>query len=204
MGFLAAAAAAVGTAFATAGTAAVGGTVTAAAAASAATTLTAVSAGVAAAGVAYSAYASNQAHKYQAQVAANNAKIADYNANQTIEQGNVEESAQHGLASRRVGAAIAAQGANNVDTTFGTAAQVQQGLQNSGDLDAMTIRYNSAQRALGFINQGQGYTAESSMQRAAATNAGVEGVLGVGSTLISGATSMAKSKLGFLQYTGGA
>lgn len=188
--------AAIPAAFATLATAS---TATTAAVAAASVTLAETTAliGAVGAGVAgYSAYKQNQ---FQAAVAKNNATIAANNSQAALMTGSAAEGAARLASGRRIGMALAAEGANGVDVSFGSPQEVNQGLKATGDLDALTIRHNAAVNALGYAQQSAGFTAEASMDKQAAAGALVGGALNIGSSFIGGASSIAGKAAAFRQ-----
>lgn len=180
MGFLAAIPAAFG--------AVAAGTATAAQAAIAVGTVATVAG---AGSTAYGAYSDMQQAKFQSQVAKNNAKTSELNRQSELMDGAAQESMARTETGRRIAGALAAQGANGLDVNFGSPAELRGALQNEGDLDAMTIRYNATKRALGFSTQASGFLVESQGYKQAAKSAGIGGAFEVGSTFISGASSLA-------------
>ena len=93
------------------------------------------------------ASATAAAANYQAQVSRNNAIIAERNA-QAIEQaGQTEEQNQRQKTAQLVGQARASMAANGIDTTSGTSLNVLGDTAKLGELDALTIRSNTARMA---------------------------------------------------------
>src|SRR3569832_591090 len=93
------------------------------------------------------ASATAAAANYQAQVSRNNAIIAERNA-QAIEQaGQTEEQNQRQKTAQLVGQARASMAANGIDTTSGTSLNVLGDTAKLGELDALTIRSNTARKA---------------------------------------------------------
>ena len=158
-----------------------------------------IATGISAVGAGAAAYSAFKQSQFQAQVAKNNAIIAKNNADSALESGQAAESASRERTSLRVGAALAAQGANGVDVGFGSPALVRGSLINEGELDALTVRHNAAVNALGYIQQSQGYSAEASADQMAGTNALIGGALNVGSSFIGGASSLYSKIAGFQQ-----
>lgn len=193
MGFLAA----IPAAFSTLATAS---TATAAEIAAATATLAETTTAVSVASAAYAGYSSYKSSQFQSAVAKNNAAISANNANTALEQGQVAGSNSLEATSKRVGAAMAAQGANGVDVGFGSPAQVRAGIKDSGDLDAATIQHNSQAQALAYSQQASGFKTESDYDQLSGNNAIIAGGINAGSSLIGGATSL--SKLALARVTG--
>lgn len=162
-----------------------------------ATTLAYASLAMAAVGTGMSMYGQSQqaaaqenAAKYQAAVAANNAKIAQRNAQASIEQGQAQEAAQRQKTTNLVGAQRAAFAANGIDVGSGSALDVQSSAAQMGELDALTIRYNAENRAQGFASQAGGYSAQSGLYGMQGASAGAAGGIGMTTSLLGGAASM--------------
>jgi hypothetical protein len=155
-------------------------------------------AGLVGAGVsAYSSYESGQAQSaaaaYQAQVAANNAIIAQRNARTDIQAGEAAATNQ-GLKTRaQVGQEKAAQGASGIDPNTGSAPLVRNGTQELGMLDAMTIRSNAAQKAYAQQVQATSDTAQSQLDTMESTQAAEAGELGGLGTLLGGVSTVGKN-----------
>jgi hypothetical protein len=157
----------------------------------------ATAASAATAGV--SAYSSYKQSQFQAKVAQNNAEIAANNAKQAAQAGSVAESVSRMATSRKVGAALAAQGASGVDVASDSSSDLRGALVNEGELDALTIRHNAASNALGFMQQSAGFSSEASLDKRAGRMAAAGGVLNVGSSFIGGASSVASKYASFQQ-----
>ena len=137
------------------------------------------------------ASAASATANYQAAVAANNAKQATINANYATQAGNIEAGNQQLKTAALVGAQRAAMGANGLDINSGSSMDVQSGTQLAGDVDAMTIRSNAAQKAYSYQVQGAGFTADQGLDQSRAANAIVAGQNGVASSILGGASSVA-------------
>jgi hypothetical protein len=127
---------------------------------------------------------------YQAQVAANNAKIAQWNATTEAESGAAKESAQGMKTAAAAGAAKAAQGASGIDVNTGSAANVRQAIGKLGALDALTIRSNTARAVYGYEVQASSDTAESQLLQAEAKQAGTAGDISALGTFLTTASSV--------------
>jgi len=155
---------------------------------------------------AFGAYESGQAQSasaaYQAQVAANNAKIAQQNARLDIQAGE-SSATNEGLKTRaQVGQEKAAQGASGVDVNSGSAASVRAGTQMVGKQNAMTIRSNAANAAYGQLVQATSDTAQSTLDTAESEQAAEAGDFNAAGTLL-GSVSSVGTKYADWQRTGG-
>lgn len=155
-------------------------------------------AGVAGAGVsAAGQYGGMQAQSanaaYQAQVAANNAKIALANQGMDIASGEVDAGNQ-GLKTRAVvGATKAGQAASGVDVNSGSSVAVRQGESELGNLDALTIRSNAAKKGYADLVQSTSSIAESKLLGSESSQAADAAPWAATGSLLSGASSVTGS-----------
>jgi hypothetical protein len=152
-------------------------------------------AGLAGGGIsAFGAYEGGQARaasaNYQAQVAANNAKIAQWNASMEAASGAAKESAQGMKTAASAGTAKAAQGASGIDVNTGSAANVRQAVAKLGALDALTIRSNTARSVYGYEVAATSDEAQSQLLSAEAKQAGEAGDISALGTFLSSASSV--------------
>ena len=172
---------------------AAGSAATAGAASAAALTLGETSLAVGAVGAGVGAYSAYQSNQFQAAVAKNNAAIATQNSDIAQEQGAQQESISKGQTTQRVGAELAAQGANGVDVGYGSPAAVREGTQEMGNFDAQNVRYNALMRSLGFNEQANSDLVNAKESEAASyTGAASSLIQGTGSFLSSGASLASK------------
>lgn len=83
-------------------------------------------------------------------IARTNAKIATYQAEQSIEAGNEAASRIDSKTRQTSGAIRAAQGGSGIDVASGSSALVRAGVEGSGAIDALTIKNNATRRAWGY------------------------------------------------------
>ena len=149
---------------------------------------------------AYSAYSSASAQgaaaHYQSQVAANNATIAQQNANYAIAAGEEKAQMTSMQNAARIGQIKAAIGANNIDVNSGSAADVQTSQREIGKLDEETTMNNALLQAYGYQVQGTGFTAQAGLDTATAGQAPVAEAGGISGSLLSGAKAIPASWLG--------
>lgn len=149
-----------------------------------------VGAGISAYGQYEAGQAASKNAAYQAQVAANNATIAQRNARTDIQSGETAATNQ-GLKTRAaVGTEKADQGASGIDVNSGSAADVQAGTKEIGYLDALTIRSDAAKRAYGQQVTATSETAQSGLETAEAGQASTAGDIGAAGTLLSGVSTV--------------
>jgi hypothetical protein len=131
------------------------------------------SAVIGAAGAIRSAQAQSAASNYNAQVATQNASIAE-------SQGNAAAEAQQRDAQRRLGSTLAAFGASGVQTDTGSPVDVLTDSARQATLDNLTTRYN--------YKRGLGYTTQAQLDSASASNATTAGYLSAAGSLVGGAS----------------
>lgn len=138
--------------------------------------------------------ARNQAN-YQAQVARNNAIIAQQNAADVRDRGARAEDEQRRRIHQTKGSAKAVQASHGFlvdDTADSTNVQMVADLAEAGELDILTIRDNTEREAHRAEVQGQQFVAEAGLfDLKAASSTGPSG-LGAMGTLLGGAASAYK------------
>lgn len=140
-----------------------------------------------------------QADMYKAQVARNNAIIAERKAGQTREAGGIEAENNDLKTKSKIAEATVVQAANGLDVNTGTNVDVRNSMADLGRLDTLTIISNAAKKAQDFEVQAMNFNAEGQLDTMAAENAKEAGDINAASSLISGAGSVADKWLGFSQ-----
>lgn len=134
---------------------------------------------------------------YQAQVAANNQKIANQYAEYATQAGQ-EEARKQGLTDRaRMGAIRAAEGASGIDPNSGSALDVRQSERETGVGDVSTIEHNAALRAYGYETQAVNYGAQSQLYSAQARQATAMIPFTAATGLLGGAASLGEKWVNF-------
>lgn len=159
----------------------------AAAGAGAATTASVASTVLAATGAVLGGVGEMTAANYRAKVAKNNALISERNAELAATEGAYQESQQRYKTSKLVGAQKAAQAANGVDVAFGSPAAVRAESQAMGDLDALTLRYNSQKESQAYHSRAADARAEASMEKLAGKFALAKSFIGASNSIARGA-----------------
>lgn len=136
---------------------------------------------------------------YQAQVARNNAVIAQQNADAERAAGHSKEQRHRMEVKRVIGEQLAAQGASGFDVNTGSAVDVRAGTAGIGELDALTIRYNADLKARDFENQKRGFLHEAEMKEAEASAAKKAGMLQMATTFLGGSSKIASAAFKFNQ-----
>ncbi len=133
-----------------------------------------------------SANAQSAQYEYQAKVAAQNAKIAQSNADQKRQEGIEEARLQRMKTLQAVGSQQAAMAANGVDISSGTALDIVEDTAAMGELDALTTRYNYETQALAYEQQANNYSNQSNLDVIASQNAYSSGITNAVATGFNG------------------
>lgn len=147
---------------------------------------TVISTGVAVYGQMQAASAKSDASNYAAQVAANNAKISEKNA-QYAEQAGAAQEDQQALKTRSlVGQTVAAQASSGLDVNSGSNLDVRSSVAALGEESSLTIKNSAARQAYGYRTQGLNYEAQAGLDRQEASNAMDAGAIGAAGALAGG------------------
>lgn len=155
-----------------------------------------MAAGAAGSGVkAFGSYEGGQATQaqmaYQAQVAQNNAIIAQRNAQWDIQAGEAAAN-DRGMKTRaQAGTATANLAASGVATGVGSAGQAVAGIKEIGMLDSLRIRSNASRQAYGDEVQATSDKAQAQLDTMEGQQAAEGGDLGALGSLLSGAGTAA-------------
>lgn len=149
-----------------------------------------VGAGVSAVGMVQQGQATQKAETYKAQVAANNAIIAEQNARHAEEAGLAQAQATSLKGSANAGRIKAAQAASGLDINTGSAVDVQESDAEKSQLDTETVMSNAELQAYGYRSQGTGFDAQAGLNRAAADQAPVAAAFSASGGLLSSASSV--------------
>ena len=131
--------------------------------------------------------------RVQRQVEAHNQQLAALNARDAVERGEQRERAQRERTARLAGEQHAAQAANMVDTTFGSALAVATRTAMEGELEALNIRSNAHREAYGYKLDGVNAANRAAQQRAAGENARTASVLQAGGPCLPGPSTATSS-----------
>ena len=135
------------------------------------------------------ASANAAAANFQAQISQNNAAIATQQGQITAASGE-EAAYNQGMKTRAaVGALEAAQGASNIDVNTGSALQVRQSEDTTGQLDAMTVLSNAARQVYGYNTEAASDTAQGQLYQSGAQQDKIAGNIGAASSVLSAAAS---------------
>ncbi len=115
--------------------------------------LTAVNTGLQFIGQQRQAGAVDAQGKYEAMIDRQNAGLADQQAADAIQRGQIEEGRQRLGTKQEIGATRASIAGQGVDVGSGSALDVQGSEAGLGEMDALTIRNNAAREAWGYNTQ---------------------------------------------------
>ncbi len=145
--------------------------------------------------------ATKAAYTYQGQVNENNAKIAQWQAQDALQRGATAEQRQRMSTAQLRGSQRARLAANGVALDEGSPLNILQDTDYMGEVDALTIRDNAAKEAWGYRNQAAGYGSDAAMLR---SRASAENPMFAGATsLLTGAGSVADAWYRYSRTTGG-
>lgn len=141
------------------------------------------------------AEAANQAAEYNAKIQERNAEIAEMQAVSAEERGVEAERLHREKVSGLKGRQRVSAAASGVLVDEGSPLAILQDTAVQGEMDALTIRRNSAQEVWGFRTQAGGYTAQAGLSRAQKQDPG----MAFTTTLVSGAGRLGSQ---YLDYRG--
>ena len=147
-------------------------------------------AGVSAVGAVEAGQATANAANYSAEVARNNATIANQNADYSIAAGQRKAADTSMKNAANIGRIKGAQAASGIDVNSGSAEDVQVGNRETGQLDSETVLNNSELQAYGYRSQSTGFTAQAGLDTLTAQQAPIGSDIGAGGSLLSNASSL--------------
>lgn len=116
---------------------------------------------------AMSAYNQNQQSKYQSAVASQNADIAEAQAQDAVNRGNIQAAEVQRRNRQAAGTQAATMGATGADFSTGTSLDIFGDTAQFGTLDALTTVNNAQREAYGYQVQSVNYDAEAKGVRSA-------------------------------------
>ncbi|ECG8608154.1 hypothetical protein FE298_10550 [Salmonella enterica subsp. salamae serovar 47:z:e,n,x,z15] len=123
------------------------------------------------ASTAASMYSQNQQAKYQSAVADQNADVAEAQAQDAINRGNIEADQRRREMRQRAGTAAATMGATGAELSSGTALDIFGDNAQFGTLDSLTTVNNAQREAYGYQVQSANYQAQSNAAQSAGSSA---------------------------------
>jgi hypothetical protein len=143
------------------------------------------------------ASAAQASANYQAQVAKNNAKIAEDNAAYSRQAGVAETEREGMKTAQVVGAELAGQSASGIDLTTGSPTDVVRGTREGARLSTLNLMQNAELRARGYNIEASNQQAEAGLATMRGRQAATAGTVGGFSSLLGGATSFADKWMKF-------
>lgn len=137
--------------------------------------------------------ATEQANDYQAQVAANNAKIAQLAQQRDAEAASEEESRQRMATAGALGEFATETGAGGIESSSGSALRTSNAIARFGQQDALTIRSNASARSFGHDVQMGDLYSQQQLAGVSSEWARINKRIGIGSSIASGASSLSSS-----------
>lgn len=135
-----------------------------------------------------------RAGQYRAQVAEKNKLIAEENARRAIERAQAEQQDQDIMALVLLGEQEAAQGASGLSFGSRSFALTRRASRELARRDALRTREGGEVEARNFRQQALDFENQAGFERSSARGSLLEGFLGAGSSLISGAAKVRNRK----------
>lgn len=146
-----------------------------------------VSAAVTAGGAIYSGVQANKQGKYEAAVAKQNAGLANEQARDAQERGQLEAQRHWRKVAQLKGQQQASMAANGIDTSFGSAASVASDTAMLGAEDATQIYKGAFQEGRGYEISASNFRSQGQAARMKGKAALVSGYIGAASSALGGA-----------------
>lgn len=146
------------------------------------------------AGVVAGGISSFAASSYKRKVAEANAKVAGKNAEREIQKAGIQAQDQDFAAAQELGALVARQGASGLNMGVGSMALSLNSQKALAARDRGYTIYEGASKADAYKQQRNDYLAEASAAKSEQIFGVVKTALGVGDSLVSGATTVNKKR----------
>lgn len=150
-------------------------------------------------GAGVKAGAESDAYAYKAQVARNNAIIAERNAQAAREAGGVKGQINDLKTKSLISQQLVTQAASGLDVNTGTAVNVRDSTHDVGRLDTLTIIANAGKEAVGYATQAMNFQAEAQLDEKAKSYSETAGTINIMTSLLGSAGSVSDKYLGFKQ-----
>lgn len=112
-------------------------------------------------------YANKQKGNYEARVASNNSKVAEWQRQDALRQGAADASAVRAAGNQAGSSALAGVAANGIDTTTGSAGNLFAATAINTEADADTAKSNAARKAWLHQNEAKDLRSQAGMVRKA-------------------------------------
>lgn len=130
------------------------------------------------------------AANYQAQVAKNNAIIAERNARLASDQSQNQQLQSDQEVAALIGSQEAVQGASGLSIGGASQLRTRRSAARLGRQDALNIREQGSSEIQNLLQQSENFRAEARSQKSAALGAMIGGAFDAGSSLVGGASSV--------------
>jgi len=140
--------------------------------------------GLVAGGSAFSAFSKMKAGREQQKMFERNAGFADWQAQDALDRGQINEKRQRQTTEGVIGSQRTSFAAQHVDVNAGSSLDVQADAAYLGELDALTIRNNAAKEAYGYRVQAEDLRLRGKYAKQEGIMGGIESILGGGSSLL--------------------
>jgi hypothetical protein len=157
-----------------------------------ATALMVASTAVAATGKVVEGVGQAQQFRYQATVDRENAKLANSQARDSIENTNLDARRRYRQLGQTKGAQTAAMAANGVDLTFGTPTDIARDTAMIGAEDISQIYKGGYERTRGFEINAFNFNSSAAGNRSKARGAEIGAAFGAASTALGGASQISR------------
>lgn len=147
-------------------------------------------AAISAVGTIGSGIAAGNAAAYQAQIARNNAIVANQNAAHASAAGAQQEETESLKGAANIGGIKAAQAANGVDVNSGSALDVQESAREENQLTSENVLNNAELTAYGYRTQAASDTAQAALDQTEAEEAPIGAGIAATGGLLSSASSL--------------
>lgn len=154
-----------------------------------------------AAGQLYSGISQGDMYHYQAEIAAQNAKIAGGRQNYAAAATSTNTEIASLQAAQKLSGVRAGIAANNLDVNSGSAAAVQQGEREIGDINTAGVEARGAQQVYGYGIERTSAEAQENLDQSAASQAVIGGALNATGSLLSASPNIS-SIFGWMQNSG--
>jgi hypothetical protein len=154
--------------------------------------LIAASAAVTAAGQISSGIGQSRQYRYQASIDAQNARLANDQAKDSVLNTNIEALRLGRQHAQTKGQAVATMAANGVDLNFGSAVDVQRDNAMTAAEDTTQLYKAGAERTKGYEINAFNYKSSAAANKAKAKGAITNAIFGAASTALGAATQIAK------------
>jgi len=155
-------------------------------------TLLATATAVKSVGSVVSGIGQKQVLDYQASVADQNARLAEDQAQDSIQNTNLEAQRRYRDLAQTKGAQTAAMAANGIDLNFGSAVDLQRDTAATGAEDLAQIYKGGNERTRGFEINAFNYRSEAQGDRARGSGALIDGIFNGLGTALGGASQAVK------------